>query len=104
MRPTRGLFLLQNFLDGRHSLSHNDGSRVRERLFVRQYIALNKMERFEKVPHGRYINFVAEFLAAEKGSTRADAIAAWTELKAMDAPKSYASWVKARAKRRETAR
>jgi hypothetical protein len=66
---------------------------------VRQYIALNKMERFEKVPHGRYINFVAEFLAAEK-STRADAIAAWTELKAMDAPKSYASWVKARAKRR----
>jgi len=25
------------------------------------------MERFEKVPHGRYINFVAEFLAADKG-------------------------------------
>jgi hypothetical protein len=70
---------------------------------VRQYIALNNMERFEKVPHGRYINFVAEFLAAEK-STRADAIAAWTELKAMDVPKSYASWVKARAKRRDTAR
>jgi hypothetical protein len=34
---------------------------------VRQYIALNKMQRFEKVPHGRYINFVAEFLAADKG-------------------------------------
>ena len=32
---------------------------------VRQYIALNKMQRFEKVPHGRYINFVAEFLAAD---------------------------------------
>ena len=44
---------------------------------VRQYIALNKMERFEKIPHGRYINFVAEFLAAEKGP-RADAIAAST--------------------------
>ena len=70
---------------------------------VRQYIALNKLERFEKVPHGRYINFVAEFLAAEK-STRADAIAAWTELKAMDVPKTYASWVKARAKRRKTDR
>ena len=67
---------------------------------VRQYIALNKMERFEKIPHGRYINFVAEFLAAEKG-TRAEAIAAWTELKAMDVPTSYASWVKARAKRRK---
>jgi hypothetical protein len=66
---------------------------------VRQYIALNNMERFEKVPHGRYVNFVAEFLAGEK-STRADAIAAWTELKAMDVPKSYVEWVKARAKRR----
>jgi hypothetical protein len=70
---------------------------------VRHYIALNRMERFEKIPHGRYINFVAEFLAAEK-STRADAIAAWRELKSMDVPKSYASWVKAQAKRRETAR
>src|SRR4029434_2175855 len=68
---------------------------------VRQYIALNNMERFEKVPHGRYINFVAEFLAAEK-STRADAISAWTELKSMDVPKSYASWVKARVKCTET--
>ena len=68
---------------------------------VRQYIALNKMERFEKVPHGRYVNFVAEFLAAEKNGTRADAIAAWTELKALDVPKNYASWVKARAKRRK---
>ena len=64
---------------------------------VQQYIALNKVERFEKVPHGRYINFVAEFLAAEKGGTRADAIAAWAELKTMDIPKNYASWVKARA-------
>jgi hypothetical protein len=67
---------------------------------VRQYIALNKMERFEKVPQVRYINFVAEFLAAEKGGTHADAIAAWRELKELDAPKTYASWVKARAKRR----
>ena len=65
---------------------------------VRQYIALNKMERFEKVPHGRYINFVAEFLAANKGVTRAEAIAAWTELKRLNVPKDYASWVKARAK------
>ena len=66
---------------------------------VRQYIALNKMERFDKIPHGRYINFVAEFLAADKGGTRAEAIAAWTELKELDVPKDYASWVKARAKR-----
>lgn len=67
---------------------------------VQQYIALNNVERFEKVPHGRYINFVAEFLAADKGATRAEAIAAWTELKTMDVPKNYGSWVKARARRR----
>ncbi len=71
---------------------------------VRQYIVLNKVERFEKVPHGRYINFVAEFLAAEKGATRAEAIAAWTELKKLDVPKDYASWVQARAKRKGKSR
>lgn len=66
---------------------------------VRQYVALNRMERFDRVPHGRYINFVAAFLAAEKSGTRSDAIAAWAELKTMDSPKDYASWVKARRKR-----
>jgi hypothetical protein len=65
---------------------------------VRQYIVLNKIERFEKIPHGRYINFVAEFLAANKGKTRAEAIAAWTALKGLDVPKDYASWVKVRAR------
>jgi len=65
---------------------------------VQQYLALNRLERFAKVPHGRYINFVAEFLKAEKSATRSDAIAAWAELKRMDIPKDYASWVKARGK------
>src|SRR5439155_4023649 len=50
---------------------------------VKQYVALNRMERFDKVPHGRYINFVAEFLASKSG-TRSDAIAAWAQLKTMD--------------------
>ena len=63
---------------------------------IRQYVALNKMPRFEKVPHGRYVNFVAEFLAARKGATRAEAIAAWTEVKKLDVPKDYRAWVKAR--------
>ena len=69
---------------------------------VRKYIALTRVERFEKVPHGRYINFVAEFLAMEKDVTRADAIATWAKLKAMDIPKNYASWVKARTNRKRT--
>jgi hypothetical protein len=71
---------------------------------VRQYITLNQVERFEKIPHGRYINFLAAFLAVEQGKTHADAIAAWTVVKAMDVPKDYASWVKARKKRRATKR
>jgi hypothetical protein len=66
---------------------------------VQQYVALNRLERFDKVPHVRYINFVAAFLAAEKSGSRSDAIAAWAELKTMEIPKDYASWVKARRKR-----
>jgi len=71
---------------------------------VRQYVALNKLEAFEKIPQDRYINFVAEFLAKEKGATRADAIAAWSQLKTMDVPKSYASWSKARKDASEISR
>jgi len=67
---------------------------------VRQYIVLNKMPRFERVAQPRYINFVADFLQANKGATRAEAIAAWKELKELDAPKDYGSWVKTRARRK----
>lgn len=68
---------------------------------VRQYVALNRMQRFDKVPQPRYVNFFAAFLASEKGATRSDAIAAWAKLKAMDIPKDYASWVKAQRKRKK---
>ena len=71
---------------------------------VRQYIVLSKMERFDRIPHGRYINFVAEFLAAEKGATRTQAIAAWRKLKRLDVSKDYASWVKARADHKRKSR
>ena len=68
---------------------------------VRQYVALNKLPRFERVAHGRYyVYFVADFLKAENGATRAEAIAAWHHLKGLDLPKDYASWVKARATRK----
>jgi hypothetical protein len=66
---------------------------------VRQYVALNKKDRFEKIPHTRYINFLAEFLAARPGATRAEGIAAWRELKVLDVPKDYSSWVKARRRK-----
>jgi len=66
---------------------------------VRQYVALNRMERFERVPIVCYNYFVADFLAADKQATRAEIIAAWHELKLLDTPKTYASWVTARATR-----
>jgi hypothetical protein len=65
---------------------------------VRHYVVLNKMQRFERVPHARYINFVADFLEADQSATRTEAIAAWTEIKTLDIPKDYASWVKARTR------
>jgi hypothetical protein len=72
---------------------------------VRQYIALNRMARFERVPRGRYyVHFMADFLEAEDGATRAGAIAAWHELKELDVPKDYQSWVRARAGRKRKAR
>jgi len=67
---------------------------------VRQYIALNRMERFDRVPIVCYVNFISDFLAADTKATRPEIIAAWKEVKKLDVPKDYASWVKARAKRR----
>jgi SAP domain-containing new25 len=81
-----------------------NGSRLMYGDLVRQYIVLNKMERFDRIPHGRYINFVADFLAAEKGATRAQAIAAWRKIKRLDVSKDYASWVKARVPHKRKSR
>jgi len=69
---------------------------------IRQYIALNKLVRFEKIPHVRYINFLADFLASEKGATREEAIAAWKRIKKMDAPNTCESWVKRGRGRKES--
>jgi hypothetical protein len=34
---------------------------------VRQYVVLNKIQRFARIPHGRYINFLADFLGLIRG-------------------------------------
>jgi hypothetical protein len=76
------------------------GRRATYAELVRQYVALNKLPRFPRASHGRYyIYFVADFLKANRGATRAEAIAAWKELKSLDVPKDYSSWSKARANR-----
>jgi hypothetical protein len=65
---------------------------------VQEYVRLNQVtEPYKQIPTGRYINFISDFLKAEKGATREQAIQAWKKLKAMDAPKTYASWIKSQS-------
>lgn len=55
---------------------------------VREYVRLNQIkEPFAQILHGRYINFVSDFMAAEKGATRDQATRAWARLKTLDVPK-----------------
>ncbi len=76
----------------------NKGIKITYGDLVKQYISLNQVEgRFEQIPVGRYINFLADFLAEEKASTRQEAIAAWEKLKTLDIPKNYKAWKKYQA-------
>ena len=62
---------------------------------MRQYVRLNQStDRFARIPHGRYINFMSDSLAARKGATKAQAVRAWAILKRMDVPKTYAAWTR----------
>ncbi|MEP7274147.1 MAG: hypothetical protein ABI882_21805, partial [Acidobacteriota bacterium] len=71
------------------------GVRITYGDLVNEYVRLNLTEeRFARIPHGRYINFMSDFLATEKNATREEAIAAWKKLKEMDAPKTYRAWTK----------
>ena len=65
---------------------------------VKEYIRLNQTKKlFAQIPHGRYINFMSDFLAAEKGATREQAMKAWRKLKTLDVPKNYRSWVESQS-------
>ena len=62
---------------------------------VKEYVRLNlTKEPFAQIPHGRYINFMSDFLAGERGVTREQALRAWKKLKKLDVPKNYRSWVR----------
>ena len=64
---------------------------------VKQAIRLNKTKRGPlRMAHGRYINFISDFMAANRKASHADAVRAWKAIKAMDAPKTYEAWVKMR--------
>lgn len=76
------------------------GRRITYRDLVREYVRLSApAAEHERVPHVRYINFVADFLRRERNATREAAIRAWHALKRMDCPKTYAAWRAARSRR-----
>ena len=62
---------------------------------VNEYVRLNLTKGpFAQIPIGRYINFMSDFLAGERGATWEQALRAWKKLKKLDVPKSYRSWVR----------
>ena len=80
------------------------GKRITYQDLVERAVELNKAKLGPlRVPHGRYVNFLSDFMAANQGASREEALKAWRELKTMDAPKTYASWAEARRSRNDHA-
>ncbi len=71
------------------------GRRITYRDLVLQAIALNAEKRGPlRIEHGRCMNFISDYMAEDKGAAHRDAVKAWHEVKAMDAPKTYAAWLR----------
>jgi hypothetical protein len=69
------------------------GRRITYGDLVLQAIALNKSKSGPlRVEHGRYINFISDFMADNSGARHEDAVRAWHEVKVMDTSKTYAAW------------
>ena len=76
------------------------GVKLRYRDLVTEYVRLNQFTgAFAQVPHGRYLNFMSNFLAARKGATKGQALRAWATLKKLSVPKTYAAWARARSRK-----
>jgi hypothetical protein len=72
------------------------GRRITYRDLVRHAVALNKAKQGPlRVEHGRYINFMSDFMAHNPHASHRDVVSAWRELKRMDAPKTYKAWAAA---------
>lgn len=71
------------------------GAKITYQDLVNKYIELNSgEERFPQIPHGRYVNFLSDFLSSEKQATKEEAIKAWKQLKKIDVSKNYKAWKK----------
>ena len=73
-----------------------NGVKLTYRDLVEEYVRLNQTTQpFPQIPLDCYINFLSDFLAAENGATRDQAIAALKTLKSLDMPKTYRAWSQA---------
>jgi hypothetical protein len=62
---------------------------------VQQALTLNQTKSGPlRLEHGRYINFISDFMAANPGAKHADAVRAWAEVKRVDGRKTYETWKK----------
>ncbi len=60
---------------------------------VHQFVKLNSTDtKFERVEVGRYINFIADYLANEKEVSQHEAIEEWKKLKDINVEKNYKAW------------
>ncbi len=81
------------------------GRRIRYRDLVLKAIELNATKTAPlRIEHGRYMNFVSDFMRAKPGTRHTAVVRAWHELKTLDAPKTYVAWEKARAGRNKRRR
>jgi hypothetical protein len=73
------------------------GVRITYRDLVREYVRLNRPETtYRRVPSGRYINFLSDFMAANPGARMRAAIRAWKTVKRMNSPKNYRAFNRTR--------
>jgi SAP domain-containing new25 len=71
------------------------GHRITYSDLVRHAIELNSTKDGPlRLEHGRYINFISDFMKANKRVPMGEAIAAWNVLKKLDTPKTYQAWFK----------
>lgn len=74
------------------------GRRITYRDLVTQAIELNRAKQGPlRIEHGRYMNFISDFMKNESNRSHRAAVKAWNEVKRLDAPKTYQAWAKARA-------
>ena len=62
---------------------------------IHEFIRLNDPEvKFDRIPVGRYINFITDYMANEENPTRQQALGAWKKLKNQNIEKEYSAWKK----------